>query len=84
MSGVVNSDGKSLPEHFAKSSMSLMESGNKSGPGIVRSLNFYLQMKITIFFNLVILQFFFIAFTRQTTYDFTVSKGMRGLVPSQS
>ena len=42
MSGVVNSDGKSLPESVAKNSMSLMETGNKAGPGIVRSLNFYL------------------------------------------
>ena len=50
MSGVVNSDGKSLPENFAKSSMSLMETGNKAGPGIVRHLNYHLQMKITTCF----------------------------------
>ena len=81
MSGVVHSDTKSLPENVAKSSMSLMETGNNAGPGIVRSLNFYLHMKITISFNLVILESFFV--TRQTTYDFTVSKGTRGLVPTK-
>lgn len=52
MSGVVNSDRKSLPE---KVGMSLMETGSNAGPGIVRNLNYYLQMKITIFFILVIL-----------------------------
>ena len=36
MSGVVNSERKSLPE---KVGMSLMETGNNAGPGIVRSLN---------------------------------------------
>ena len=55
MSGVANSDTKSLPENVAKNSMSLMETGNNAGPGIVRSLNYYLQMKITFFLNLVIL-----------------------------
>ena len=39
MSGVVNSERKSLPE---KVGMSLMETGNNAGPGIVRSLNYYL------------------------------------------
>ena len=41
MSGVVNSDTKSLPENVAKNSMSLMETGNNAGPGIVRSYSIY-------------------------------------------
>ena len=76
MSGVANSDRKSLPE---KVGMSLMETGSNAGPGIVRSLNYYLQMKITYFFeprNYLIL---FCCFYK-TNYDFTVSKGTRGLV----
>jgi hypothetical protein len=74
MSGVVNSDGKSLPESVAKNSMSLMETGNKAGPGIVRSLNFYLQMKITIF-TLVI----------QSLNSFLLLLlSVKGRVPSQS
>ena len=79
MSGVVNSERKSLPE---KVGMSLMETGNNAGPGIVRSLNYYLQMKITIFFeprnSLILFCYFY-----KTNYDFTVSKGTRGLVPTK-
>ena len=41
MSGVANSDTKSLPENVAKNSMSLMETGNNAGPGIVRSYSIY-------------------------------------------
>ena len=57
MSGVVHSDTKSLPENVAKNSMSLMETGNNAGPGIVRSLNFlFTNETCYIFlFNLAIL-----------------------------
>ena len=48
MSGVVNSERKSLPE---KVGMSLMEAENNAGLGIVRGLNHYLQTKITFFWT---------------------------------